>query len=120
MGKLLHTLVLQKGASVKEEIELFVGEQGWQRAIVTGALGSVVNVTVGNAKTQTTPPEVNYTDIEGPFEILSFCGEVVKKDDGSWFTHIHMAGSKANATVFGGGMQKATVFLGLQVFLAQA
>ena len=36
------------------------------------------------------------------------------------FTHIHMAGSKADATVFGGGMQKATVFLGLQVFLAQA
>jgi len=120
MEKVLQALALHKGDSVKEKIEAFVAERGWQKAIVTGALGSVVDVTVGNAKTQTIPPEVNYTHIEGPFEILSFCGEVVKKDDGSWFTHIHMAGSKADATVFGGGMQKATVFLGLQVFLAQA
>ena len=120
MEKVLQALALHKGDSVKEKIEAFVAEKGWQKAIVTGALGSVVDVTVGNAKTQTIPPEVNYTHIEGPFEILSFCGEVVKRDDGSWFTHIHMAGSKADATVFGGGMQKATVFLGLQVFLAQA
>ncbi len=120
MEKVLQALALHKGDSVKEKIEAFVAEKGWQKAIVTGALGSVVDVTVGNAKTQTIPPEVNYTHIEGPFEILSFCGEVVKKDDESWFTHIHMAGSKADATVFGGGMQKATVFLGLQVFLAQA
>lgn len=120
MGKMLHTLALHKGDSVKGKIEAFVEDKGWQRAIVTGALGSVVAVTVGNAKTQTIPPEVTYTDIAGPFEILSFCGEVVKKDDGSWFTHIHMAGSKTDATVFGGGMQKATVFLGLQVFLAEA
>jgi predicted DNA-binding protein with PD1-like motif len=120
MEKVLQALALHKGDSVKEKIEAFVAEKGWQKAIVTGALGSVVDVTVGNAKTQTIPPEVNYTHIEGPFEILSFCGEVVKKEDGSWFTHIHMAGSKADATVFGGGMQKAAVFLGLQVFLAQA
>lgn len=120
MEKLLHVLSLQKGDSVKESIEAFVAEKGWQKAIVTGALGSVVDVKVGNAKTHTIPPEVNYTHIEGPFEILSFCGEVVKKEDDSWFTHIHMAGSKADATVFGGGMQKATVFLGLQVFLAKA
>lgn len=118
--KLLSILELQKDDKVKTCIEEFVESHGWQRALVTGALGSVVSVTVGNAKTRTIPPEVNYTYIEGPFEILSFCGEVTKQEDGSWFTHIHMAGSKTDATVFGGGMQEATVFKGLQVFLTEA
>ena len=117
---MLKILELHKDDSVKEHLESFVERNGWRRAIVTGALGSVVDVTVGNAMTMTVPPEVNYTHIEGPFEILSFCGEVTKQDDGSWFTHIHMAGSKTDATVFGGGMQKATVFKGLQVFLTEA
>lgn len=119
-GKMLRILNLVKDDNVKEHIVGFVESNGWNRAIVTGALGSVVDVTVGNAKTLTVPPEVNYTFISGPFEILSFCGEVTRQDDGSWFTHIHMAGSKTDATVFGGGMQEATVFKGLQVFLTEA
>jgi len=120
MGKSISTLVLAKDDQVKEKIANFMEEKEWTNAIVVGALGSVVDVTVGNAATTTIPPEVNYTDIKGPFEILSFCGEIYKEDDGSWFTHIHMAGSKVDATVFGGGMQKATVFKGLKVFLAEA
>ncbi len=117
---MLQVLNLYKDDNVKDHLVGFVEKMGWNRAIVTGALGSVVEVTVGNAKTLTVPPEVNYTFIPGPFEILSFCGEVTKQDDGSWFTHIHMAGSKTDATVFGGGMQDATVFKGLQVFLTEA
>lgn len=117
---MLKVLELKRNDSVKENIEAFVQSNGWKRAIVTGALGSVVDVVVGNAKTMTIPPEVTYTQIAGPFEILAFCGEVTKQEDGSWFIHIHMAGSKTDATVFGGGMQKATVFKGLQVFLTEA
>ncbi|MGM0431998.1 MAG: PPC domain-containing DNA-binding protein [Spirochaetota bacterium] len=119
-NNMLQVLRLQKDDNVKEQIIAFVERNGWNRAIVTGALGSVVGVTVGNAKTLTIPPEVNYTSIEGPFEILSFAGEVTNQEDGTWFAHIHMAGSKADATVFGGGMQDATVFKGLQVFLTEA
>ncbi len=120
MEKMLSIINLVKGDKVKQSIIDFVEKKGWESAVVTGALGSVVDVTVGNAATTTIPPEVNYTDIPGPFEMLSFCGEVCKQDDGEWFVHIHMAGSKVDATVFGGGMQKATVFKGLKVFLTEA
>lgn len=119
-NKMLQVITLKKGDNVKEHILNFVAEKGWIRAIVTGALGSVVDATVGNAKTTTIPPEVQYTSISGPFEILSFSGEVTRQEDGSWFTHIHMAGSKTDATVFGGGLREATVFKGLQVFLTEA
>ncbi len=119
MAKGIQILELVKGDQVKEKLEEYMEENGWETAVVTGALGSVVDVTVGNAATTTIPPEVNYTHIAGPFEILSFCGEICRVDDDGWFIHIHMAGSKTDATVFGGGMQKATVFKGLKIFLSQ-
>ena len=117
---MLTTLSMEKGEKVKEKLAGFMTERGWTEAIVTGALGSVVDVRLGNAATMTTPPEVAYTDIKGPFEVLSFCGEIQKETEGSWFIHIHMAGSKVDATVFGGGMQEATVFKGLKIFLVGA
>ena len=117
MSGLLSTLNLAKGDSVKEKLVEYMENKGWKEAIVTGALGSVVHVTVGNAATMTNPPEVRYTDISGPFEILSFCGEIYREQEGNWYIHIHMAGSMTDATVFGGGMQKAEVFKGLKVFI---
>lgn len=116
MENFITTLSLEKGDRVKEKLAQFMEEKNWTSAVVTGALGSVVDVTVGNAATTTIPPEVNYTDIPGPFEVLSFCGEICK-DGSSWYIHIHMAGSYVDATVCGGGMKDAVVFKGLKIFL---
>ena len=58
MEKVLQALALHKGDSVKEKIEAFVAEKGWQKAIVTGALGSVVDVTVGMLRLRLSRPRL--------------------------------------------------------------
>ncbi len=115
----LTVLSLEKGDDVREKLTAFLQTNNCHGAVVLGALGSVVDVVVGNAATQTLPPEVRYTEIPGPFEVLSFCGEIRKEADGSWFVHIHMGGSRTDASAFGGGMRQARVFKGLKIFLQE-
>lgn len=112
----LYTLELQSGADVIEALKTFVAGRNWQGAAVQGAFGSVVNVTVGNADGKNLPPQVRITEISGPFEFVGCTGEVIRKDEG-YYTHLHVAGSLSDARVLGGGLQRATVFKGLKVYL---
>jgi predicted DNA-binding protein with PD1-like motif len=114
----IHILQLSKGDNVIEKIKQFVESQNWAEGIVQGALGSVVNVKLNNAAENVIPPRVQTTEFEGPFEILSCTGEIIRRDDG-YYTHIHTAGSLSNAHVFGGGLQAAEVFKGLKLYLQQ-
>ena len=90
----------------------------WEEGLVQGALGSVVNITLNNAAENTIPPRVQTTNIEGPFEILSCTGEIIRRAEG-YYTHIHVSGSLSNAQVLGGGLQNAEVFKGLKLYLQQ-
>ena len=114
----LHILELQPGANVIEALKTFVAGQNWQGVAVQGAFGSVVNAAVGNAAGNALPPQVRITKIPGPFEFVSCTGEVIRKDEG-YYTHLHVAGSLSDAHVLGGGLQQATVFKGLKLYLQQ-
>lgn len=114
----IHILELSKGDNVIEAVKKFVEKQNWAEGIVQGALGSVVNVRLNNAAENVIPPRVQTTEIEGPFEILSCTGEIIRREEG-YYTHIHTSGSLSNSHVFGGGLQAAEVFKGLKVYLQQ-
>jgi len=116
MDSKIHVIQLTTGANVIEEIRKYVEEQQWEEGLVQGALGSVLKVTLTNAGENKIPPLVQTTNLEGPFEMLSCTGEIIRRDDG-YYTHIHASGSLSNAQVFGGGLQKAEVFLKLKLYL---
>ncbi|MGL5513840.1 MAG: PPC domain-containing DNA-binding protein [Sporomusa sp.] len=116
MDQQVYVLQLSTGENVIDAVRKFVSDQNWEEGVVQGALGSVVNVIVGNAAGNTLPPQVQKTNLAGPFEILSCTGEVIRRDDG-YYTHIHASGSLSDAQVFGGGLQTAEVFKGLKVYL---
>lgn len=116
MGFGIEVLELSKGDKVIEAIKNFVTDKDWQEGLIMGAIGSVINVTVNNAAGRTIPPPVKTSRFEGPFEVLSFIGEVLKKE-GETIVHIHTSGSLSDGNVFGGGLQSAEVFKQFKVYL---
>jgi predicted DNA-binding protein with PD1-like motif len=115
----IHVLKMKTGDDFIAEIGRYVAAQGWGEAYLQGAIGSVRDVVVGNAAGNTLPPPVQKTAIEGPFELLGCTGEIIRRDDGTYFTHIHVCGSLTDATTRGGGLSRATVFRQMKVYLQQ-
>lgn len=70
----LRILKLTKGTLLKEAIRDYVASLGWKEALITGAIGSVRNVSLNNAASFEIPFTVRTTKLEGPFELLSFYG----------------------------------------------
>ena len=116
---IVHELDLVTGMNVIAEIQKFVSENKWSKALIMGALGSVVNVRVGNAASNELPPIVKYLDIAGPFEMLSFFGETELRENNEVYVHIHASGSLNTGETLGGGLAAAQVFRGLKVYLIQ-
>lgn len=123
-------LEIGQGEDLKSKIAEFVREQGWERAIICGAIGSVKHAVFTTPIGFDLPPNVMKTPCDGPGEILAFNGEVMKTElmdpmlrkiyssDEPFFIHIHMSLAIAGGHVYGGGLDKALSFRGLKVFFA--
>lgn len=123
-------LEIGQGEDLKGKIAEFALEQGWERAIICGAIGSVKNVTLTTPVSFDLPPQVMKTPCGGPGEVLAFTGEIMKTElmdpmlrkiytsDEPLFIHIHMSLAIAGGHVYGGGLDKGSAFRGLKVFFS--
>ncbi|QUH29236.1 PPC domain-containing DNA-binding protein [Vallitalea guaymasensis] len=127
---MLYILNIPRNGDIKNEIIDFVLKKGWEKAYISGAIGSVTDICMVNPQNDNIPPNLKGETISGPSEILSFSGEVMKKkymsnimkkiytdDDKPYFIHIHISCSTKGQKVYGGGLRKCTAFLGLKIFL---
>lgn len=132
MKNKIYLLEVGRGRDIKEEIGNFMKEKDWDYAYISGAIGSITDITVANPVSNKFPIEIKTTDISGPCEVLSFTGEIMKKEFmkeelktvykdyvSDLFVHIHMSCSSIDASVFGGGFHKAKVFRALNIFIQE-
>lgn len=112
----VHVLKLSPKDDFIAKIREFVAEKGWQEAYVQGTIGSVIDVVLTNAAGNTLPPPVQATEVDGPFEMLSCTGEIIRQEQG-YYTHIHISGSKTDATALGGGLRQANVFRQMKIYI---
>ena len=116
---------------IKKEIEDFVLEKGYEEVLILGAVGSVKDMEFTTPIYDELPLRTKKTLINGAGELLSFTGEIMKrefmdpelrtiyKDTSSpLFIHIHASVAAKNGLVAGGGMAGGRTFRGIRVFLA--
>lgn len=127
-GKVFEILV-PRDEDVKAAIERFILQHGWEKAYISGAIGSVKDVTLTTPESMDLPPQVGKTICSGPGEILSFTGEVMKiewmdpalkgiyRDEGPLFIHIHASLAISGGHVYGGGFQKGSTFRSLKIYI---
>lgn len=128
----LHTLVLTKDQDVLPAIHSYLMDKKWKGGVIVGGVGSIYNVTCGTPENYDAPPPVCSTTIERPCEIVSFMGEITKKEDAppnlpklvsetpsDYIVHIHFAVAHDGGTVTGGGFQRATVLRAVNVYILE-
>lgn len=129
---MIYELELNRGDDIKSSIEKFIIDKGWNFAYISGGIGSVQNIDLSNPVSNQLPPEIEITKLEGPCEVLTFTGEIMKKEymnedlkkvykdnGGDLFIHIHMSCAGKGAIVYGGGMHSAKVFRGMKIYLQE-
>jgi len=129
MGK-TYEIVVEKDQELKDVIYQFILTQGWERAYISGAVGSLQSVELTTPIKLEFPPQVEVFRYEGPAEILNFTGEVMPKEkmdpamqkiyaheQGPLFAHIHASIAVPGSRVYGGGFQKGRAFLKVKVFI---
>ncbi|MEG0167259.1 MAG: DNA-binding protein [Ruthenibacterium sp.] len=127
----VYELVVQKDEDVKDVIEKFVLEKGWESAYISGAIGSARDVTFTAPVSMDFPPKVGNTLCVGPGEVLAFTGEITKrelmdpaleaiyKDAGPLFIHIHASMAVAGGHVYGGGFKAGKAFRAVKIYIQQ-
>lgn len=124
----VHTVIIGRNENIKSGIMDFMVNNGWETAYISGAVGSVIDVSLTTPISAEFPPKVQTTQLEGPGEILAFTGEVMPldsvdptlpfvPDDGPLFIHIHASIACAGAKVSGGGLRDGKAWRSLKVYI---
>lgn len=126
----LYDVTVPAGEDIRKGIERFVMEQGWESAAVLGAVGSVQELVFTTPVENQLPLRTMATPCHGAAEILSFTGEVMKREhmdpalqaiyqdkESPLFVHIHASCATAGGHVSGGGLADGKAFRALRVFL---
>lgn len=127
-----HELIVEKNEDIKEAINKFVLEKGWESAYISGAIGSIRDVELTTPINMNIPPKVETFSTEGPAEVLAFVGEIMKmekmdpalkgiysSDGQSLFIHIHASIALAGSKVYGGGFKIGKAFRKLKIYIQE-
>lgn len=125
----LHVIELKKDEDVMAGIHNYLMEKKWKAAVITAAIGSIYDVTVNNPISHDSPPKLQMTHVDKLCEVVSFMGEITRKEDApqglpciisdtpsDYIVHIHMTCSHTDGTVCGGGFRNAKVLRALNIY----
>lgn len=126
----LYDIVIPAGVDIRSAITEFVLEKEWEEAAIIGAVGSVQAMKFTTPVENELPLRTSSTPCFGAAEILSFSGEIMKREDmdpalehiypdksSPLFVHIHASCATAGGHVCGGGLKSGVAFRELRVFL---
>lgn len=126
----LYDITIPAGDDIRKAIETYVLDMGWEEAAVLGAVGSVQDMVFTTPVENQLPLKTAPTPCYGAAEILSFSGEIMKREKmdpalaavypdktSPLFVHIHASCATAGGHVCGGGLCKGKAFRALRVFM---
>ena len=126
----LYELMIKRGQDIRSCISDFIIEHGWDDVYIIGAVGSVIDTAYNAPIDDGIPMNLVTHECPGAAEVLSFCGEVMKrekmdpnilgvyKDKSSpLFVHIHASCANGKGEIYGGGLVKGKAFRALRVFM---
>lgn len=128
--KLLYDIMIAGGENIRDKITEYVLQAGWEEAVILGAVGSVEELEFTAPVENELPLRTGTTPCHGAAEILSFSGEIMKREkmdpaleavypdkSSPLFVHIHASCAVAGGHVCGGGLQGGRAFRALRVFI---
>ena len=131
----LHCIALTKGQDVMTALHDYMMDKDWKGGVIVAGVGSVYGVTIGNPGSFDMPPKMLETTVNEPCEIVTFMGEITKKNEellktlpcqvtqaatSNYIIHIHAGFSHGDkGTVVAGGFRKATVLRAINVYVLE-
>jgi len=110
----------------------YLKDKVWPAALILSGIGSVRSVTLGNPLDLGTPPKMMMKTIDEPAEVISFMGEVIRKENApadmpayvfdspcDYVVHIHASVSHGAGIVDGGGFRGGVVMRALNIYIQE-
>jgi predicted DNA-binding protein with PD1-like motif len=126
----LYDVIIPGGEDIREAITEFVLKKNWEEVSVIGAVGSVQDISFTSPIENRLPLRTGVTPCFGAAEILSFSGEIMRRENmdpelesvypdknSPLFVHIHASCAIAGGHVYGGGLKCGKAFRSLRVFM---
>lgn len=126
----LYEVTVQRGEDIRQTISDFILAHNWDEVFIIGAVGSVIDTAYNAPVDNSIPMNLGVTECPGAAEIVSFTGEVMKREKmdanlaavypdktSPLFVHIHASCAAGNGRVIGGGLCKGKAFRALRVFM---
>lgn len=126
----LYEVTVPRDADIRQTISDFILEKDWGEVLIVGAVGSVIDTAYNAPIDNSIPMNLVVTEVPGAAEIVSFTGEVMKRErmdanlakvypdkTSPLFVHIHASCAVGGGQVTGGGLVKGRAFRALRVFL---
>ncbi len=127
---ILYDVVIPAGVDIRMAITDYVLAKKWEEVAIIGAVGSVQDMKFTTPVENELPLRIGSTPCFGAAEILSFSGEIMKREhmdpelesvypdkSSPLFVHIHASCATAGGHVCGGGLKSGVAFRELRVFL---
>jgi len=128
--KQLYDIMIKGGENIRDKITEYVMQAGWEEAVILGAVGSVEKLEFTAPVENELPLRTGTTPCHGAAEILSFTGEIMKREkmdpaleavypdkSSPLFVHIHASCAIVGGHVCGGGLRGGRAFRALRVFI---
>lgn len=128
----IYEVIVERNQDIKEVVNKFVLDKGWEEAYISGAIGSIRDVELTTPISMDFPPKVEVFSIEGPAESLTFVGEIMKiekmdpalkevysTEGQDLFIHIHASIAIAGSKVYGGGFKSGKAFRKLKIYIKE-
>ncbi|MEM4250678.1 MAG: DNA-binding protein, partial [Candidatus Bathyarchaeia archaeon] len=107
---------------LRAKLEDVMLENGFKRAVILSAIGSVYEATFHGVKLGSELPynrdQITTVKVTGPFEVLTMEGNILPSRN-RLIPHIHVTLGAHDGTVVGGHLDRATVYTTIELFLAE-
>lgn len=121
---------INAGEDIREAITKYVLAKEWHSAYISGAIGSVKNMSFTIPTSQELPLKTQVFSIEGAAEVVSFIGEIMirekmdpalnavyKDTQNPLFVHIHASCAYYGGKIYGGGLAGGNALRSVRVFI---
>ncbi|WP_455277402.1 PPC domain-containing DNA-binding protein [[Eubacterium] cellulosolvens] len=107
---------------IREKLMEVVEKNGFKRAVILSAIGSVFEASFYGVKPGSELPygkdRITTLKKKGPFEVLTMEGNILPMGD-NLIPHIHVTLGAHDGTVIGGHLETAIVYTTIELFLAE-
>ena len=128
----IHTLCLTRGQDIMVVLYEYLKDKAWPAALILSGIGSVRSITFGNPLDLGMPPKMVMKTIDEPAEVISFNGEIIRKENApadmpayvfdspcDYVVHIHASVSHGGGIVEGGGFRAGVIMRALNIYIQE-